>query len=170
MSLQVSIGRALNDKEELRRYKTLLLKTKELQLKEAVETALKTELQDFSIEELRDSDRKEKIIDNIMSSINDLVEYDGEYNFFYYHVQELYDKTLNKLEREQKQKQKEQEQKQKEQEQIEQEAEKIKIQEAARRQAIIDLFFKILGIIGLILLAPLIFCIFIIFEALKNTK
>lgn len=163
MSLQVSIERALNDKEELRRYKTLLLKTKELQIKEAVETALKTELQDFNIEELRDSDKKEKIIDNIMSSINDLVEYDGEYNFFYYHIQELYDKTLNKLEREQKQQQKKQEAEQK---QLEQERATAQMQ----RQIAVDIFFKIIGIIGLILLAPFILILLIIFEALKNTK
>ena len=168
MSLQTSVKRALTESDQLKSDKQLLTSIKEAEIRQAVQYAIREELKTKTIEKLKESDTKSRIVRNILfEEIDDIIANRTEQDYYFYKIRDLYDKELKKIEKIEKQKQKEQEQQ-------EQEAEKMKMQEetlqAARRQAAIDLFFKILGIIGLILLAPLIFCILIIFEALKNTK
>ena len=164
MSLQTSVKRALTEADQLKSDKQLNQSIKDYEIRNALQFAIIEELKRRTIEDLKKSDIKFTIIKNTLyETITDIIANDTEEDYYFYKMQDIYDKELAKIEKQEKQKQKEIEKKQ-------QEAEKIKIQEAARRQAAIDLFFKIIGIIGLILLAPLIFCIFIIFEALKNTK
>lgn len=164
MSLYNTINRATQEAEQLKSDKQLNQSIKDYEIRNALQFAIIEELKKRTIKDLKKSDVKFTIIKNTLyETIADIIANDTEENFYFYKMQDIYDKELAKIEKQEKQKQKEIEQEQ-------QEAEKVQAEKIANKQLAIDTIFKALGIIGLILLAPIIFIIFIIFEALKNTK
>ena len=164
MSLYNTINRATQEAEQLKSDKQLNQSIKDYEIRNALQFAIAEELKKRTIKDLKKSDVKFTIIKNTLyETIADIIANDTEEDYYFYKMQDIYDKELAKIEKQEKQKEQEQEKQR-------QEAEKLQAEKLTKRQTAANTFFKILGIIGLVALAPIILCIMIIFEALKNTK
>lgn len=167
MSLYNTINRATQEAEQLKSDKQLNQSIKDYEIRNALQFAIIEELKKRTIKDLKKSDVKFTIIKNTLyETIADIIANDTEEDFYFYKMQDIYDKELAKIEKQEKQKQKEIEQEQ-------QEAEKVQAEKIANKQNFIHSINIIInGVIIslLVIFAPFLLISFVIYFILKNMK
>lgn len=167
MSLKTSVNRALTEADQLKSDKQLNQNIKDYKIKNALQFAIIEELKTKTIKDLKKSDVKFTIIKNTLyETVTDIIANGTEQEFYFYKMQDIYDKELIKIERQEKQKQKEIRREQ-------QEAEKLQAEKLANQQDFrhsINIIINGVIIALLVIFAPFLLISFVIYFILKNMK